>query len=133
MNSDFSTNLRMEMARQRLSQTDLARKLNTRQSTVRGWLTGRTPNEATVTALLTALNVDRNALFNRSGRISSGRLKVADSRPASVNGEEIKAKLPSDALAERHLVDYLVAKLASAEFQIEKLTTARNTHGQSGA
>lgn len=118
MNSDFSTNLRLEMARQNLTQSALARKLGTRQSTVRGWLNGSMPEAQTLNDLINALGISRSALFEKVQRpVHRGggdMARIQGMKPEEL-GEEIKRLFAIGDPKAPYLVDHVIARLGFAE------------------
>lgn len=108
------------MARQRLSQSALARAMGTRQSTVRGWLNGRQPESSTLERLLERLNVAREALFDRPGHLGGDFTRQALADSPAMNAQKIKAVMPRGC-KELLLVDYIVRDLEETRAHMLKL------------
>lgn len=137
---NFQARLEAVMREKQISQSELARLVKTRQSTVQGWLSGSVPRPRTMAEIAEAINVSEEWLSNGNGDPDrSVSLKVREDPVPYGNVSqflELPEKIPagSPSLAELNIVmvdavlgllDAAVDKIEAGELPDSTLKTAR--------
>lgn len=115
----FQARLDAVMREKQISQSDLARLVGTRQSTVQGWLGGSMPRARTLTEIANAINVSEVWLETGKGPVECRTARVEE--PVA----HYKTNSPAPTMLEKDAYQNLVARLvdfASSDLLAETLT-----------